>query len=238
MASAKRVSSTAPPSKLRNALKDDVVQEPILKPKLLASTTTALKNLLGFSDTSSTGDLAKSKNLVDIKNKGSSDSLYNTSKSPNPSDLRRRTLQRPSENRPSETPESLTTETSESSLNSTDSLAGYRSKDGVSSSGYFRDHHDINDDWMPNSIADFSIYKQLGKGAFSKVYLCRRKADGKIFALKSMRKDLIVRLKQIQHVHDEKQLMSAAISPFITRFYYSLQDSVHLFIIMEYVGAG
>lgn len=231
MATAKKSSIIAPPlSKLR---KDTTVDE--TKPKKVSSTTAALKSLLGFSDTSSSSD--KLRMSQDLQKKSSTDSLYKGSKSPNPSDLRRKIVQRPSNPiSPKELSSSSSCVSEDDRLNSTDSLAGYRGGDKISS--YRQDEEDLNEDWMPSSINDFSIYKMLGKGAFSKVYLAKRKADGKVFALKSMRKDLIVKLKQVQHVHDEKQLLSAAVSPFITRFYYSLQDQVHLFIVMEYVGGG
>lgn len=231
MSTAKRSSLAAPLSKLRN---DATVDGS--KPKGFTSTTAALKSLLGFSDTSSSSD--KLRLSTDGLRKSSTDSLCKGSKSPNPSDLRRKTLQRPSPAANSGSSSSTcSVERFDDRLNSTDSLAGYRSSDKFTSE-YRENEVELEDDWIPNSIQDFSIYKMLGKGAFSKVYLCKRKEDGKVFALKSMRKDLIVKLKQTQHVHDEKQLLSAAVSPFITKFHYSLQDQVHLFIIMEYVGGG
>jgi hypothetical protein len=54
-------------------------------------------------------------------------------------------------------------------------------------------------EWTPKDVSDFCIFKQIGKGAFSKVYLCRRRADGKLFALKSMRKELILKMKQASY---------------------------------------
>jgi hypothetical protein len=55
----------------------------------------------------------------------------------------------------------------------------------------------IDPEWKPSDISSFSIYKMIGKGAFSKVYLCRRRVDGRIFALKSMRKDMLLKMRQV-----------------------------------------
>lgn len=236
MASTKRSISNPPLSKLRNDTTEDQTN-----PKTpLSSTTAAIKNLLGFSEKSSSGELpSKSKQSNDFRKKGSADS-YKTNA---PSDLRKRAFQRPSPVGKTMSVESSTIstrfESSEDRLNSADSLDIYRNGEQSLRPSYCQKHfEELSDNWMPNSITDFSIYKILGKGAFSKVYLCKRKADGKIFALKSMRKDLIIKLKQVHHVHDEKLLLRAAVSPFITKFYYALQDSVHLFMIIEYVGGG
>ncbi|KAJ3035506.1 hypothetical protein HDV00_003712 [Rhizophlyctis rosea] len=47
-------------------------------------------------------------------------------------------------------------------------------------------------------LSDFLLQKTLGQGAFAKVYLVKRNIDGKLFALKSMRKDRVVNMKQVR----------------------------------------
>ena len=37
---------------------------------------------------------------------------------------------------------------------------------------------------------------------------------------------------------NEKNVMMEAYNPFIVRLYYTFQDSIHLFMIMEYMGGG
>jgi hypothetical protein len=61
----------------------------------------------------------------------------------------------------------------------------------------FEEEEEVPLDWKPENLKSFSLYKMIGKGAFSKVYLSRRKVDGKVFAIKSMRKDNIVRMRQV-----------------------------------------
>ncbi|KAJ3138137.1 camp-dependent protein kinase catalytic subunit [Geranomyces variabilis] len=48
-------------------------------------------------------------------------------------------------------------------------------------------------------LGDFALQKALGQGAFAKVYLVKRNIDGRLFALKSMRKDNVVKMQQVQH---------------------------------------
>ena len=46
-------------------------------------------------------------------------------------------------------------------------------------------------------LEDFKLVKLVGKGGFAKVYQARRNVDGKIFALKVMRKDVLKKLRQV-----------------------------------------
>lgn len=39
----------------------------------------------------------------------------------------------------------------------------------------------------------FDIVKVIGRGSFGKVYLVRKKDDGKVFAMKTLKKDMILR---------------------------------------------
>jgi len=42
-------------------------------------------------------------------------------------------------------------------------------------------------------IEDFQIIKVIGRGSFGKVYLVQKKDDGNIFAMKSLKKDMVLR---------------------------------------------
>ena len=49
-------------------------------------------------------------------------------------------------------------------------------------------------------LEDFHLIRIVGKGGFAKVYQVKRKSDGKIFALKVMRKEMLKKLKQVECV--------------------------------------
>ena len=42
------------------------------------------------------------------------------------------------------------------------------------------------------SLQDFAIRKMIGKGTFGKVYLVKNKKSGKFYAMKSIRKDVVI----------------------------------------------
>jgi serine/threonine protein kinase len=41
-------------------------------------------------------------------------------------------------------------------------------------------------------LQDFIIMKMIGKGAFGKVYLVRQRTSGRIYAMKTIRKDVVI----------------------------------------------
>jgi len=48
------------------------------------------------------------------------------------------------------------------------------------------------------SLEDFEIKCVLGKGAFGKVYLTELKSTGQFFAIKSIRKDILIETSSIK----------------------------------------
>jgi serine/threonine protein kinase len=56
-------------------------------------------------------------------------------------------------------------------------------------------------------LCDFELLRVLGKGGFSTVYEAKRKSDGKIFALKCMKKDKIRREGKMHHVMNERKVL-------------------------------
>ena len=56
-------------------------------------------------------------------------------------------------------------------------------------------------------INAFSILALIGKGAFGKVYLVRKKDTKRIYALKSLKKKKIEMMKQINHIKTERHIL-------------------------------
>eukprot|EP00347_Sterkiella_histriomuscorum_P023737 403333560 len=91
-----------------------------------------------------------------------------------------------------------------------------------------------------NSIAQVSGVKpnQLGQGNFGEVKLVKKLETQKYFALKCLKKEEIMRNKQIEHIKREKMLLTNIDSPFIVKLQASFQDELNLYFLMEYIQGG
>ncbi|KAK5707660.1 hypothetical protein LTR97_000198 [Elasticomyces elasticus] len=91
---------------------------------------------------------------------------------------------------------------------------------------------------------DFELVKTLGTGTFARVWLAKianRKAsdNNKVFALKILRKTDVIRLKQVEHVRNERNVLAAVAGhPFITTMVASFQDSDTLYMVLDYCPGG
>jgi len=91
---------------------------------------------------------------------------------------------------------------------------------------------------------DFELIKTLGTGTFARVWLVRlanaRKEDAdKVFALKKLRKVDVIRLKQVEHVRNERNVLAAVAGhPFITTMVASFQDQDTLYMLLDYCPGG
>merc|ERR1712137_259337 len=88
-------------------------------------------------------------------------------------------------------------------------------------------------------LTDFDRHETLGTGTFGRVFLVKHKESNAFYALKVLRKSLIVRLKQVQHVNNEKEiLMIASECPFTVRMFKHFKDQKNLYLLSEYVQGG
>ncbi|XP_057973007.1 uncharacterized protein LOC131161330 isoform X2 [Malania oleifera] len=87
-------------------------------------------------------------------------------------------------------------------------------------------------------IDDFEQLTIIGKGAFGEVWLCRAKSTGEIFAMKKLKKSEMLNRGQVEHVRSERNLLVEVDSRCIVKLFYSFQDSVFLYLIMEYLPGG
>lgn len=91
----------------------------------------------------------------------------------------------------------------------------------------------------------FAIYRSqfekldtLGVGAFGEVALVRKIDDKTLYAMKTLRKKLVVEKNQVAHVKAERDLMAEADNEWVVKLFYSFQDKQNLYFVMEYIPGG
>lgn len=99
------------------------------------------------------------------------------------------------------------------------------------------------------TTADFESLVVIGRGAFGEVRLVRSRSNSsmvetstgnRIFAMKSMKKELMVMKNQVGHLKAERDVLATADDDnrWLTVLHSSFQDETYLYMIMEFLPGG
>lgn len=87
-------------------------------------------------------------------------------------------------------------------------------------------------------LDDFDIIKTIGTGTFGRVCLCREKSSNTFAAMKILAISDVIRLKQVEHVKNEKNILAEIRHPFIVNLRWHHHDSCYLYMLFDYVCGG
>lgn len=88
------------------------------------------------------------------------------------------------------------------------------------------------------TMSDFDYLKLLGKGTFGKVILVKEKATGMYYAMKILRKEVIIAKDEVAHTVTESRVLQNTRHPFLTTLKYAFQTHDRLCFVMEYANGG
>lgn len=87
-------------------------------------------------------------------------------------------------------------------------------------------------------VEDFELLKVVGKGSFGKVMQVRKKDTGDIYAMKVLKKEQLVKRKQVAHTKTERKVLENIIHPYIVSLRFAFQSDSKLYMILDYFNGG
>jgi hypothetical protein len=94
----------------------------------------------------------------------------------------------------------------------------------------------------PQSYAPLKHFLQpictIGTGSFGRVELTKHKETGEFYALKSLYIPSILERRQVNHVYNEKRILSKLNHPFIVRLCDTAKDNRCVYMVMEFLAGG
>lgn len=78
----------------------------------------------------------------------------------------------------------------------------------------------------------------LGRGAFGKVFLAELSHNKALYAIKSIRKDILIEMDQVDNTILEKDIMFECDHPFLVSMDYLFQNDLRLYFVMPFVRGG
>ena len=88
------------------------------------------------------------------------------------------------------------------------------------------------------TLEDFEIRKMVGKGTFGKVFLVEHATTKKLYAMKVIRKDIILENEQMENIQLEKDILRQIDHPFLVNMEYVFQNQYRIYFLMKFVKGG
>jgi serum/glucocorticoid-regulated kinase 2 len=85
---------------------------------------------------------------------------------------------------------------------------------------------------------DFHLMHVIGKGTFGKVYLVRCIKNDRLFAMKCIRKDVVIEHESVESLKVERLILTQVNHPFVIGMDYVFQKAYRVYFIMEFIQGG
>ena len=88
------------------------------------------------------------------------------------------------------------------------------------------------------TLDDFKIINVLGRGSFGKVCLVEYKPTKEVYAMKSLKKDVLLDQDQVESTLLEKKILESLDHPFLVGMVFCFQTEERIYFIMPFIRGG
>ena len=87
-------------------------------------------------------------------------------------------------------------------------------------------------------LDDFVVVKAIGQGACGKVFLVHNPSTDKLYAMKTVRKDLVLDANLLKNLQVEMTVLENADNPFLINMDFVFQNDYRIYFIMPFIKGG
>ena len=88
------------------------------------------------------------------------------------------------------------------------------------------------------SLDEFTLLSVIGRGTFGKVFLAEFQRNKERYAIKSIRKDILIEYDQIENTLREKDILFECNHPFLIQMDFLFQNDLRLYFVMPFIEGG
>lgn len=89
------------------------------------------------------------------------------------------------------------------------------------------------------TLKDFELIKVLGKGGFATVFMVRKRATGKLYAMKTVKKASVKQNEsRFQQVLRERNILARLKSPYLVQLHYAFETKNHYCLVIDLCTGG
>ncbi len=88
------------------------------------------------------------------------------------------------------------------------------------------------------TINDFRVIKVLGRGSFGKVLLVEFLSTNELYAMKCLKKDVLLESDQIENTLLEKKILAEIEHPFLVGLVFCFQTEERIYFVLPFVSGG
>lgn len=87
-------------------------------------------------------------------------------------------------------------------------------------------------------LEDFHVIKVIGRGSYGKVCLVEFKPNKELYAMKSLKKDILIDQEQIESTLLEKKILESIDHPFLVGLIFCFQTEDRVYFVMPFLRGG
>ena len=104
----------------------------------------------------------------------------------------------------------------------------------VQNNTVFSSHKDVKE----VKLEDFKVLKVIGRGSFGKVCLVEYMPTHETYAMKSLKKDLLIEQEQIENTLLEKEILQTIDYPLLCGLVFCFQTEERIYFVMPFLSGG